>query len=84
MKSKARPQYVKDIVEEANQYFRLNKVKYEDRDNLFWFILNYLSSRKMYNGYTFYKEVYDETIQCNKLVIAGTDNPNQYDCIQFF
>lgn len=84
MATKTRPQYIKNIIEEANQHFRLYKVKYENRDNLFWFILNYLSSKKMYQGYTFYKEVYDETIQNYKLVIAGTNDPNQYDCIQFF
>ena len=79
-----RPKYVQSMVDEANQRFRQQKMKDKDRNELFWFMLDFLSKRNMYRGYNFYIDRFDENKGIHVPVLAGTSDPSKYDYIQIW
>jgi len=91
MAHKNRPQYVKEFVKKTNEYLRHNKVKDEFKNDLFCFACQYLLDKKMYEGFNFYKEKYSymkdgKEVYLNEpmLVLAGTSDKNQFDCLQLY
>lgn len=79
-----RPKYVQSIVDEANQRFRQQKMKDNDTNELFWFILDFLLKRNMYRGYNFYIDRFDENKGIHVPALAGTADPSKYDYIQIW
>lgn len=76
---KKRPKYVNEIIDSVNQELRNRKVKDLYENDLCRWLDSYLLKRGMYRGYNFYKEIED-----GRLTLAGTANPEKYDCIQFY
>ena len=70
---------VEDMVKRANNIFKLDRVKYPHNNSLFIFMDSFLLDMKMYEGYNFYK--IDEN---DKLYLAGSAKPEEYDCIQLY
>lgn len=79
MTTKQRPKYVNEVIDGVNRELRNRKVKNFCESELCMWLDNYLLSKKMYRGYNFYREKED-----GHLVLAGTSNPEKYDCIQFY
>lgn len=61
MQEKKRPQYIEKQLREVNDYFRNNRLKFEDKynDTLFCWFTTYLSSHKWYRGFNMY---YDKEV----------------------
>ena len=82
-KNKVRPKYVKDLVESANERFRLFKIKDEGND-LFVFICSYLLQKNMYEGFNYFKDEYNPHLQKKVSVLAGSHLKENYDYLQIF
>lgn len=78
----SRPKYIKDFVESANESLRLYKVKDDHKSDLFWFIHKYLTEKKTYRGYNFFKDKYVDGKRYS--VLAGSCDPDKFDYIQFY
>jgi hypothetical protein len=83
MVHKNRPQYVKELVEKANKRFRDFKIKDESND-LFVFVCDYLLKKNMYEGYNFYKDVYNPYVDNIVPMLAGSAKKDEYDYLQIF
>ena len=77
-RDRKRTKQVEEMINNANEILRINKVTDAFNDNLFIFMINFLTDKRMYQGYNYYKE------QDGRLYLAGTSNPNKCDCIQFY
>ena len=79
MKTKNRPQYVIDMIDNVNTALRAYNVK-DVSDNLFCFACNYLMEKKMYEGFNFYKI---KTIDGKeRKVLAGRSEKDKFDFLQ--
>lgn len=79
MKAQKRPKYVNEIIDSVNRELRFRKVKDFNESELCRWIDSYLLDKKMYRGYNFYREMED-----GRLTLAGTADPEKYDCIQIY
>ena len=79
MRTQKRPKYVNEIIDSVNRELRFRKVKDFNESELCCWIDNYLLDKKMYRGYNFYREM-----ENGKLTLAGTADPEKYDCIQIY
>lgn len=77
--NRKRTKQVEEMVKRANDIFKTKGVKDPCNDSLFIFMDDFLLNMKMYEGYNFYK--IDEN---DKLYLAGSANPEEYDCIQLY
>lgn len=77
-----RPKYVNEFLNKANDCLRRWKVKDDHNSDLFWFIHEYLSDKKMYRGYNFFKDKYVDNKRYS--VLAGSADPDKFDYIQFY
>lgn len=80
--NKKRPQYVTEIVEKVNADLKRRGVKDINKDPLANWLEDYLIKKGMYKGYNFYVTT---TFYNGKtgLTLAGTYDPEKYECIQF-
>lgn len=78
-RNRKRTKQVEEMVQRANNIFKLKRVKDPYGDFLFIFMDNFLLDMKMYEGYNFYK-----IGENDKLYLAGSVNPEEYDCIQLY
>lgn len=78
-RNRKRTKQVEDMVKRANNIFKLERVKYPHNNSLFIFMDDFLLEMRMYEGYNFYK--IDEN---DRLYLAGSANPEEYDCIQLY
>ena len=78
-KNRKRTKQVEDMVKRANNIFKLDRVKETHNNSLFIFMDSFLLDMKMYEGYNCYK--IDEN---DKLYLAGSAKPEEYDCIQLY
>ena len=78
-RNRKRTKQVEEMVKRANSIFKFNRVKDPYKDSLFRFMDSFLLDMKMYEGYNFYK-----IGENDKLYLAGSANPEEYDCIQLF
>ena len=78
-KNRKRTKQVEDMVKRANNICKLDRVKDPHNNSLFIFMDSFLLDMKMYEGYNFYK--IDEN---DKLYLAGSAKPEEYDCIQLY
>jgi hypothetical protein len=83
MRNNKRPQYVTELVTKANERFRAFNIKDESND-LFVFVCDYLLKRKMYQGYNFYKDVYNTYLGKNVPMLAGSAKKEEYDYLQIW
>lgn len=67
------------MVKRANDIFKTKEVKDPCNNFLFIFMDDFLLSMKMYEGYNFYK-----IGENDKLYLAGSAKPEDYDCIQLY
>ena len=79
VRDRKRTKQVEEMVRRANNIFKLERVKDPYKNSLFRFMDNFLLDMRMYKGYNFYK--IDEN---DKLYLAGSANPEEYDCIQLY
>lgn len=79
--SKKRPQYVTEYIKEVNNALDAWGVKESD-NSLFNFACDYLLKRKMYQGFNFFK--HKNVNGEDRLVLAGTADKTQYDCLQIY
>ena len=81
-KNKKRPQYVQEIVDDINEIFYRKKEKNAHCDLAIW-LDHYLLKKGMYRGYNFF---IDKTLTDGKTykMLAGSDDPNEYEYIQFY
>ena len=75
---KKRTQTVQNLIDKVNEHLDKYSVKYEG-DSLFNFTCHLLFEKNMYRGYNFFKRLPD-----GKLVLAGSYDPNEFDCLQLF
>lgn len=73
-----RTKQVEEMIKNANVILRVNKVTDPLNDTLFIFLINFLTEKRMYQGYNYYKE------QDGRLYLAGTSDPSKFDCVQFY
>ena len=78
-RNRKRTKQVEEMVQRANNIFKLDRVKDPHNNSLFIFMDSFLLDMKMYEGYNFYK--IDEN---DKLYLAGSAKPEEYDCIQLY
>lgn len=78
-RDRKRTKQVEELVKRANDIFKFERVKDPYNNSLFMFLSDFLLDKRMYQGYNFYK--IDEN---GKFRLAGTSNPDKYDCIQFY
>ena len=78
-RDRKRTKQVEELVKRANSIFKLKRVKDPYNDSLFMFLDDFLLEMRMYRGYNFYK--IDEN---GYLRLAGSCNPEEYDCIQLY
>jgi len=83
MRTRNRTKKAQELVNMANKYFRDFEIKDEHKSDLFWFVCNYLSERKMYRGYNFHVLKFKED-GTEFYPLAGTADPNKYDFIQIW
>ena len=62
--ARKRSNYVKELVNKTNEYLRFRKVT-DTTDTLFVFMCDYLLKKNMYEGYNFFKDVYNTYVQKN-------------------
>lgn len=74
---KKRPEYIKEFIENCNDFLRFKKEKNYLSDT-FLFMENYLIKKGYYEGFNFYKE------GKNGLELSGSTVKENYDCIQLF
>ena len=79
IRDRKRTKQVEDMVKRANNIFKLERVKDPYNNSLFIFMDSFLLDMRMYKEYNFYK--IDEN---GKLYLAGSSNPEEYDCIQLY
>ena len=79
VRNRKRTKQVEEMVKRANNIFKLDRVKDPNNNSLFIFMDSFLLDMKMYEGYNFYK--IDEN---DKLYLAGSAKPEEYDCIQLY
>ena len=77
--ARKRTKQVEEMVQRANNIFKAYHIKDPYGDSLFRFMDDFLLDMRMYKGYNFYK--IDEN---GKLYLAGSSNPEEYDCIQLY
>ena len=82
MPNKKRPQYIQDLVNKVNEHLRHFKVKEEYKDSLFSFMTMYLIERKMYEGYNYYKDMYNPYLNKTIPTLAGSYNKDEYEYLQ--
>ena len=78
-RNRKRTKQVEEMVQRANNIFKLDRVKDPHNNSLFIFMDSFLLDMKMYEGYNFYK-----IGENAKLYLAGSANPEAYDCIQLY
>lgn len=78
-RNRKRTKQVEEMVKIANNIFKLKRVKDPYEDSLFIFMDNFLLGMKMYEGYNFYK-----IGENDKIYLAGSAKPEEYDCIQLY
>lgn len=78
-RDRKRTKQVEELVNRANNILKFERVKDPYNDSLFMFLSDFLLDKRMYQGYNFYK--IDEN---DRLYLAGSCNPEKYDCIQFY
>lgn len=71
------------LVNDANEFFRKHEVKDHLKSDLFWFVSNKLQEKKCYEGFNFYVKNTNANGE-EVLTLAGTANPNKFDCIQLY
>ena len=81
--AKKRPNYVTELVNKTNDYLRFRKVT-DTTDTLFVFMCDYLLKRNMYEGYNFFKDVYNTYVQKNVPTLAGSYKEGEYEYLQIF
>lgn len=79
IRDRKRTKQVEEMVKRANNIFKLERAKDPYNNSLFIFMDGFLLDMRMYKGYNFYK--IDEN---GKLYLAGSSNPEEYDCIQLY
>ena len=55
MRTKKRPQYIQELVNETNKRLEVMNIK-DEGDTLFRFVCDLLLKKNMYEGYNFYKK----------------------------
>lgn len=80
-KTKKRPKYVEEYINEVNNALEKWGVK-DEGNSLFIFACDYLLKRNMYEGFNFYKHVVRNGIEM--LDLAGTYNKDEFDCLQLY
>ena len=78
-RDRKRTKQVEEMVKRANNIFKLESVKGPYNNSLFRFMDDFLLGMRMYKAYNFYQ--IDEN---DKLYLAGSANPEEYDCIQLY
>ena len=78
-RDRKRTKQVEELVNRANNILKFERVKDPYNDSLFMFLSDFLLDKRMYQGYNFYK--IDEN---GKFHLAGSSDPDKYDCIQFY
>ena len=78
-RDRKRTKQVEEMVKRANNIFKTKKVKDPCNDSLFIFMGDFLLDMKMYEGYNFYK-----IGENDKIYLAGSAKPEEYDCIQLY
>ena len=78
-RNRKRTKQVEEMVKRANNIFKLERVKDPYNNSLFMFLSDFLLDKRMYQGYNYYK--IDEN---GKFYLAGTSDPDKYDCIQLY
>ena len=78
-RDRKRTKQVEDMVKRANNIFKLQRVKDPYENSLFIFMDDFLLDMRMYQGYNFYK-----IGENDRLYLAGSSNPEEYDCIQLY
>ena len=76
MRNKKRPQYVEKMLEEINNYLRQNKIQNHFNNDLFGFIVHYLSEHGWYRGWNTHIDKYLDINGEKKLVKALTGPVN--------
>lgn len=78
-----RSKAMQKLVDETNEYFRRIEMKDEFSSDLFWFVCEKLSEKKMYRGYNFHvRKFKDDGTEYYPL--AGTSDKTKYDFIQIW
>jgi hypothetical protein len=80
---KKRPQYIIEMVNKTNDYLRFRKVT-ETSDTLFCFMCDYLLKKQMYQGYNFFKDVYNTYLKKNVPTEAGSYKEGEFDYLQIY
>ena len=78
-RDRKRTKQVEEMVKRANNIFKEQGVKDPYGDSLFRFMDSFLLDMRMYEGYNFYK-----IGENDKLYLAGSAKPEEYDCIQLY
>lgn len=81
--AKKRPNYVTELVNKTNDYLRFRKVT-DTSDTLFVFMCDYLLKKEMYNGYNFFKDVYNTYLQKEVATEAGSYKEGEFDYLQIY
>lgn len=85
--AKKRPQYINEIVKDANNHFRLLGIK-DEGDNLFRFVHDMLLKKGMYEGYNFFKKkIYIIDNEPKEFLVLPTSaefKEGKWDCLQLF
>lgn len=76
-----RPAYIQSLVDKANETFKRENLK-DEKDNLFNFICDLLLAKNMYKGFNYYKKSTYEGKEVLRL--AGSYDPNKFDCLQIW
>lgn len=77
---KSRPQVIVDQIRFINSYLEQHKVK-DQSDLVFTIYQTWLLSSRYYHGFNFY--VHSTLCGNPCLVLAGSTNPEEFDCLQF-
>lgn len=81
--AKKRPNYITELVNKTNDYLRFRKVT-DTTDTLFVFMCDYLLKKNMYEGYNFFKDVYNTYLKKNISTLAGSYKEGEFDYLQIF
>lgn len=79
--AKKRPQYLVNMINETNEYLRLNRVT-DEHDSLFGFMCAYLLKRDFYQGFNYFKDEYNTHVKDVVSVFAGSYKKGEYDYLQ--
>ena len=83
VKDRKRTKAMQNLVDEANEYFRLHNVKNEFDSDLFTFVTSKLIANRMYKGYNFHVKKYKDD-GTEYYPLAGTSDKSKYDFIQIW